>query len=181
MDPLPAPRRVLTAIDADGQSYIAEDGPSPAEFVLPGSTYRSTNIWRTHAAPSDIATPDDVADHRGVLPPAGGTVIRVIDMPPIGDATPEQRAAMVKAVFDALYPDAQHQEGSDRSAGMHTTDTIDYAIVLSGEVVAVMDRDETTLHAGAILIQRGTAHSWENRSDSMCRIVFVLIAARRSS
>ena len=56
---------------------------------------------------------------------------------------------MVKAVFDALYPDAKHQEGSDRSAGMHTTDTIDYAIVLQGEIVAVMDRDETTLRAGA--------------------------------
>ncbi|QDZ07229.1 cupin domain-containing protein [Sphingomonas panacisoli] len=179
MDLLPPPRRVLTAIDTEGQSYIAEDGPSPAEFVLPGSVYRSSNIWRTHAAPSDIAAPDDIFEHRGVLPPEHGTVIRVIDMPPIGDATPEQRAAMVKAVFDALYPDARHQEGNDRSAGMHTTDTIDYAIVLQGEVVAVMDRDETTLRAGDILIQRGTAHSWENRSATPCRIVFVLIAAKR--
>lgn len=179
MNPLPPPRRVLTAIDDDGLSYIVEDGPSPAEFVLPGSTYRSTNIWRTHAAPGDIAAPDDIAAHRGVLPPDRGTVIRVIDMPPIGDATPEQRAAMVKAVFDALYPDARHQEGSERSAGMHTTDTIDYAIVLQGEVVAVMDRDETVLRAGDILIQRGTAHSWENRGAAPCRVVFVLIAAKR--
>lgn len=179
MEPLPPPRRVLTAIDAEGQSYIAADGPSPADFVLPGSTYRSTNMWRTAAAPSDIAAADDIAQHRGVLPPEQGTVIRVIDMPPIGDATPEQRAAMVKAVFDALYPDGRHQEGSERSAGMHTTDTIDYAIVLQGEVVAVMDRDETALHAGDILIQRGTPHSWENRSDAICRIVFVLIAAKR--
>jgi len=55
--PLPPPRRVLTAIDAEGRSHIAEDGPSPAEFVLPGSTYRSTNMWRTHAAPGAIAAP----------------------------------------------------------------------------------------------------------------------------
>ena len=178
--PLPAPRRVLTAIDAEGQSYIAEDGSSPADFVLPGSTYRSTNMWRTHAAPGAIDAPDDIAEHRGVLPPSRGTVLRVIDFPPIGDATPEQRAAMVKAVFAALYPDADHHEGSARSASMHTTDTIDYAIVLEGEIVAVMDRDETVLRPGDILIQRGTPHGWENRSDHPARIAFVLIDAVRS-
>ena len=95
-------------------------------------------------------------------------------------ATPEQRAAMVKAVFAALYPDADHHEGSARSASMHTTDTIDYAIVLEGEIVAVMDRDETLLRAGDILIQRGTAHGWENRSDGIARIAFILIDAVRS-
>jgi mannose-6-phosphate isomerase-like protein (cupin superfamily) len=179
--PLPAPRRVVTAIDADGRSYIAEDGASPAEFVLPGSTYRSTNMWRTHAAPGAIDAPDDIAEHRGVLPPSSGTVLRVIDFPPIGDATPEQRAAMVKAVFAALYPDADHHEGSTRSASMHTTDTVDYAIVLQGEIVAVMDRDETILRAGDILIQRGTPHGWENRSDHLARIAFVLIDAVRSA
>jgi mannose-6-phosphate isomerase-like protein (cupin superfamily) len=178
--PLPAPRRVLTAIDGEGCSYIAEDGSSPADFVLPGSTYRSANMWRTHASPGAIDSPDDIVEHRGVLPPSRGTVLRVIDFPPIGDATPEQRAAMVKAVFAALYPDADHHEGSTRSASMHTTDTIDYAIVLEGEIVAVMDRDETVLRAGDILIQRGTPHGWENRSDHLTRIAFVLIDAVRS-
>ena len=179
--PLPAPRRVLTAIDAEGRSFIAEDGASPADFVLPGSTYRSANMWRTHAAPGAIDAPDDIIEHRGVLPPGRGTVLRVIDFPPIGDATPEQRAAMVKAVFAALYPDADHHQDSARSASMHTTDTIDYAIVLQGEIVAVMDRDETLLRAGDILIQRGTPHGWENRSDHPARIAFVLIDAVRSA
>jgi hypothetical protein len=179
MELLPTPRRVLTAIDPDGRSYIAEDGPSPAEFVLPGSTYRSTNMWRTAAAPSAIAAPDDITQHCGVLPPERGTVIRVIDFPPIGDARPEERAAMVKAAFAALYPDAVHHADSDRSPSMHTTATIDYAIVLQGEVVAVMDRDETVLNAGDILIQRGTPHGWDNRSDAMCRVAFVLIDAAR--
>ena len=178
-DALPPPRRVLTAIDAEGRSYIAEDGPSPADLVLPGTTYRSSNMWRTHAAPGSVAAPDDITEHKGVLPPQHGTVIRVIDFPPIGDATPEERAAMVKAVFAAIYPDADHHADSDRSASMHTTDTIDYAIVLSGEIVAVMDRDETVLKAGDILIQRGTAHGWDNRSDAICRIAFVLIDAER--
>ena len=62
---------------------------------------------------------------------------------------------------------------------MHTTDTIDYAIVLAGEIWAVMDRDETLMRTGDILIQRGTAHGWENRSDEMARIAFVLIDGTR--
>ncbi len=61
---------------------------------------------------------------------------------------------------------------------MHKTDTVDYAIVMSGEIVAVMDDGETLLKAGDVLIQRGTNHAWSNRSDAFCRIAFVLIDGR---
>ncbi|NJR78351.1 cupin domain-containing protein [Sphingomonas corticis] len=174
IEPLPPVRRVVTAIDADGRSFIAEAGPSPAGFALPGSPFRSDNIWRTHAAPAPVDAPDDIAAHRGVLPPAGGTVLRVIDFPPM-EGTREEQAALAAKVFALLYPDADHQVGSDRSAGMHTTDTVDYAIVLAGEIYAVMDQDEALLTAGDVLIQRGTAHSWENRSRRMARVAFVLV------
>jgi len=178
MEALPAARRVVTAIDEHGRSYIAEDGPSPATIGFPGGPYRNANFWRTHAMPSAIEAPDDIAGHKGVLPPRHGTVLRVIDFPPQAD-TPEERAAIARAVFAAIYPDAIHHADSGRSATMHTTDTIDYAIVLQGEIVAVMDRDETLLKAGDILIQRGTAHGWENRSGAMARVAFVLIDAQR--
>ena len=174
IEPLPPVRRVVTAIDADGRSFIAEAGPSPAGFALPGSPFRSDNIWRTHAAPAPVDAPDDIAAHRGVLPPAGGTLLRVIDFPPM-EGTREEQAALAAKVFALLYPDADHQAGSDRSAGMHTTDTVDYAIVLAGEIYAVMDQDEALLTAGDVLIQRGTAHSWENRSRRMARVAFVLV------
>ncbi len=174
IEPLPPVRRVVTAIDVDGRSFIAVAGPSPAGFALPGSPFRSDNIWRTHAAPAPVDAPDDIAAHRGVLPPAGGTVLRVIDFPPM-EGTREEQAALAAKVFALLYPDADHQAGSDRSAGMHTTDTVDYAIVLAGEIYAVMDQDEALLTAGDVLIQRGTAHSWENRSRRMARVAFVLV------
>lgn len=180
MDPLPPTRRIVTAIDADGRSFLAEDGVSPAEFTFPGTPFRSHNIWRTAAAPSPIEAADDIAQHRGVLPPPGGSVIRVIDIPP-ARGTAEEQAEGTRAIFAALYPDADHHAGSDRSAGMHTTDTVDYAILLQGELWAVMDRDETLMKPGDILIQRGTAHSWENRSDAMARIAFVLIDAARGT
>jgi uncharacterized cupin superfamily protein len=61
---------------------------------------------------------------------------------------------------------------------MHKTETVDYAIVLAGEITAVMDDGETVLKAGDILVQRGTNHGWANRSGKPCRIAFVLIDGR---
>lgn len=178
LPPLPQVRRVLTAIDGEGRSHIAADGPSPAAFALPGSPFRSDNIWCTGPAPAPIEATDTIAEHKGVLPPTGGTVLRVIDFPPQTGSRAEQ-AALAAQVFALLYPDADHHAGSERSAGMHTTDTVDYAIVLQGEIWAVMDRDETLLKAGDILIQRGTSHSWENRGAAMARVAFVLIDGTR--
>jgi uncharacterized cupin superfamily protein len=62
---------------------------------------------------------------------------------------------------------------------MHVTDTIDYAIVLQGELVAIMDEGETVMRAGDILIQRGTNHAWANRSGAIARIAFILVDGRR--
>ena len=58
-------------------------------------------------------------------------------------------------------------------------DTVDYAIMLSGELVSILDEDETILRAGDVLIQRGTNHAWANRSGEMARIAFVLIDGKR--
>ena len=71
---LPPIRRVLTGDDAQGQSSIVQDGPSPAVRLVPERPgYRVTNLWRTGAAPSDVAAPDSIAEHKGVQPPPGGT------------------------------------------------------------------------------------------------------------
>jgi quercetin dioxygenase-like cupin family protein len=72
----------------------------------------------------------------------------------------------------------QHDEAhSARHPGFHKTDTIDYALVLEGEVWAILDEAETLLKAGDVLIQRGTFHAWDNRSESVCRIAFILLDA----
>ena len=65
-----------------------------------------------------------------------------------------------------------------RHPGFHKTDTIDYAIVLSGEIYALMDEGEVLLKAGDVLIQRGTNHAWSNRTEQPCCIAFVLIDAK---
>jgi uncharacterized cupin superfamily protein len=78
-----------------------------------------------------------------------------------------------------MFPDARHNAGDARHPGMHVTDTVDYAILLQGELVAILEDGETVMRAGDILIQRGTNHAWANRSQTIARIVFVLIDGAR--
>lgn len=176
---LPPVRRIVTGTDRHGRSYIAEDGVSPATRTMaerPG--YRNNNIWRTVGSPAPLDAPDSVLEQRGVLPPAGGTILRVVDIPPEA-RDPEVRRRQSEAVFAQMFADARHDPRSQRHPGMHVTNTIDYAILLKGELVAIMDEGETVMHAGDILVQRGTNHAWANRSNEIARIAFVLVDAKR--
>ncbi|USG62575.1 cupin domain-containing protein [Sneathiella marina] len=171
-------RRVVTGHNDAGYSVIEEDGMSPATKTIEGRPdYAVTNIWRTGKSPADVHADDDILEHRGVTPPEMGTVIRAIDIPPeTGD--PEEFRKIVEKTFKTLYPDAEHAPSDTRHYGMHKTSTVDYAIIIEGELTAIMDEGETVLKAGDILIQRGTNHGWANRSDAMCRVVFILVDGR---
>jgi uncharacterized cupin superfamily protein len=86
---------------------------------------------------------------------------------------------MLDSTFGGIYRDAHHDRRLGVHPGMHRTETLDYAIVLEGEIYAVMDESETLLRAGDVLIQRGTNHAWANRSERTARIAFVLIDGTR--
>ncbi|RYY85210.1 MAG: cupin domain-containing protein [Comamonadaceae bacterium] len=174
-DTLPPIRRILTGDDADGRSSIVEDGASPAIRLVPERPgYRVTNLWRTGAAPAPVDAPDSIAEHKGVSPPPGGTVLRIIDIPP-EPKDPEALRRGLEATFGHLYKDAQHAPRPGEHPGMHRTATVDYAILLEGELVAIMDKDETVMRAGDVLVQRGTNHAWANRSGKPARIAFILV------
>ncbi len=176
IDPTKPVRRIVTGHDGEGRSIFVSDGPTPAVREVPERPgYRVSNVWTTLDSPVDIDQPDASVAHKGLLPPKRGTLLRVIDIPP----EPKDRAEferMARATFGKLYAGDIHQ---DPKAGphplMHTTKTVDYAVVLSGELHAVMDGGETLMRAGDVLIQRGTSHAWSNRSGKPARILFVLI------
>ncbi len=175
MQELPRVRRLVTEINAHGKSFIVEDGLAPAivsDAARPG--FRITNLWVTKETPASISAPDGSVQHKGLLPPKRGSVVRIIDMPP-EPKDPEERKRQFLATFNRLYPDGKHTGHGDAHPGMHVTETVDYAIILDGEIWAVMDEGETLMRAGDVLIQRGTNHAWANRSDRPCRICFVLI------
>ncbi len=115
--PLPPVRRIVTGIDANGRSFIAEDGVSPAMLTLAARPdYRNNNIWRTVGSPAPLDAADSVLEQRGVLPPQGGTVIRVIDIPP-EEKDPELRKRQTEAVFAAQFADAKHDSSHARHPG----------------------------------------------------------------
>jgi hypothetical protein len=164
---LPDIRRIVTGRRADGTSFIAEDAPATAvRTVAERPGYRAVNVWRTNAGP--------VEEHKGILPPKGGTILRIIDFPP-EPKDPVERRRRIQATFGGLFSDAAHDKRDGKHPGMHTTPTVDYAIVLEGEIWAVMDEGETLMRAGDVLVQRGTNHAWANRSSETARIAFVLI------
>lgn len=176
MSDLPPVRRVVTGHDARGRSTIASDGPPPAVHELPavpGTVFYE--IWSTDASPARI---DDGLDPTlGSLelpPPPRGSRIRIVDIPPdsVQNAVSEQDAAATFAALGAAQPqprpDAPHRL-------MHRTATVDYGIVLAGEVWLVLEDGETRLRPGDVVVQRGTNHAWSNRTNATARMAFVLL------
>jgi hypothetical protein len=109
----------------------------------------------------------------GIEPPSRGSVFRIVDFPPDKVFEGSDARKMMEEVGGGHALD----KGKARHALFHKTNTVDYAIVLEGEIWAVLDKGETLMLPGDVLIQRGTNHSWSNRTDQSCRIASILIDA----
>lgn len=127
-------------------------------------------VWHTTETPAVIDRRQLEADESRLVlaPPDGGVRIRVLDIPP------EAEGADMDAVFENVGATGAKIE-SDRHRSFHRTETIDFGLVLDGEIVLLMDEGEATVRPGDIVVQRGTNHGWVNRTDRSCRIAFVLI------
>jgi mannose-6-phosphate isomerase-like protein (cupin superfamily) len=184
MKPVPV-RRIVTGHDANGRAVIQQDGPVPRVQRIGGERGPLFHeIWNTRATPAPIDRDSGEPPEEGIqlAPPKNGTRIRVLDVPPddpeLEALTPEQIQAHFAEVGAAEAPFEAEQAGKRRHAFMHRTETIDYGIVLEGEITLIMDEGETVVRAGDIVIQRGTNHGWANRSGRNCRIAFILIDGR---
>ena len=168
-------RRVVTGHDARGRSVIVSDGPSPHVLTIPGRPdFGLTNLWVTDRAPASNAGSADAAARPVVLePPKSGAIFRIVEFPP--DQAPGGFDR--KAAFAAMGADHAMDPSTARHPGMHKTDTVDFALVVSGEIWALMDEGETLLRAGDTLVQRGTNHAWSNRSAAPCLVAFILVSA----
>ena len=175
---MPKPiRRVVTGHDAAGKSVFVRDGAAPHVYCRSPGSAVVTELWETRGAPADNHGRAEVTDHPFRLaPPQTGTVFRIIEYPPDKErlnALARERAAG----DDGSGHIAALDRGSPRHPGFHKTHSVDYAIVLSGEIHALMDEGEVLLKAGDVLIQRGTNHAWSNRTDAPATLAFVLIDA----
>jgi quercetin dioxygenase-like cupin family protein len=172
-------RRVVTGHDALGKAVVISDGPAPFVHVNPMSEdWYSTDIWRTNETPARIVPvePESTLGPRRQLPQKHGTVLRINQFPPEPEAVWEMDAEASRRVFAALGNEKAATFGKGgRHPLMHRTETVDYAIILSGEITLVLDDEDVALKAGDVVVQCGTNHAWSNRSDAPCTVAFVLI------
>ena len=169
-------RRVLTGHDAKGRSTFIADGIAPNMKEMPSFPGLAlTDLWETRGAPALNEGAADSADRPIRLePPKNGTIVRIVEFPP--DSSRPQ-SSDGSAGFKAIGAGhAQDKHSSDPM--MHKTSTVDYIIVLKGEIYAVMETGEKLLRAGDVLIQRGTNHSWSVRTAEPCIIAAVLVNAK---
>ena len=200
-------RRVVTGHNAAGRSIFIKDAAAPHVYNRgPGSAV-VTELWETRAMPADNRGDGEVTDHPFRLaPPKHGTVFRIIEYPPdkqrlaaleqqraiaddgsghgaalASEASGQRGNSIVRAPDTRPEPGssarAAFDRGSPRHPGFHKTSSVDYAIVLSGEIYALMDEGEVLLKAGDVLVQRGTNHAWSNRTDAPAYLAFVLVDA----
>jgi mannose-6-phosphate isomerase-like protein (cupin superfamily) len=172
-------RRVVTGHDKDGKAIVISDGPAPLVHVNPTDPeWYSTDIWRTGETPARIvsATSEPTLGPRRQMPDKRGTVLRINHFPPESETVRRMTPEDSRRAFAALGNEKAATFGrGGRHPLMHRTETIDYAIVLSGEITMVMDACDVVLKAGDVLIQCGTNHAWSNRSGSPAVVAFVLI------
>ena len=157
---------------------IAADGPLPTVVeiaAIPGTIFHE--VWSTERSPAQIDNGADPSIGPVKLPPPRrGTRIRFVDIPPDTEDFLREGANAMKEAFSAIgdVHASTVKPGSPHPL-MHRTETIDYGIVIAGEITLVLDTAETLLKEGDVVIQRGTNHAWANRSGKPCRMLFILV------
>jgi mannose-6-phosphate isomerase-like protein (cupin superfamily) len=169
---------VVTGKDSTGKAVALIDGPAPSVHRRPEGGLAITNLWVTDSTPADLANPEDTSSRKvGIPPPPSGTIFRVVEFAPEKEisADYDARLKMIQAI--GLTPEGPSRE-HPRDPAMHRTKTIDYAVIISGEIDMLLDDTEVHMKAGDVLVQRGTNHAWVNRSDAPCKVAFILVDAK---
>ena len=181
--PMTVIRRLVTGNDAQGRSTIVWDGPAPnANNAALASRTHNTNIWVWDGAPLALSGTTDEGDTPYEFPgPRGGGHVRVVETL----ACPEDYDPASDPDLHEVHEPKSRPSGRswDRggkniySAGMHKTQSVDYLIVISGEIWLVLDEEEVCLKAGDSCVQRGTLHAWSNRTEEPCLLAAILLDA----
>ena len=152
-------RRVVTGHDQTGKSVVLSDGPPPQHHAMHGAGVGADfiELWSAENAIPELGSIEgrEPNERKFTIMPASGHLLRILDVYPL--------------------------KAGGRRTPMHRTQTLDYVVVIEGELVLLLDDDEVTLKQGDVVVQRGTNHAWENRSDRLARAAFFHIAASFSA
>lgn len=167
-------RRIVTGHRADGRSTILMDAPAP-NLKRRKAGNASTLLWVTDESPAALSSGADRAERDiAVPPPRRGTVFRIAEFPPGMDAMAPDNETLLR---DFGIGDDVLRGHPPRDPAIHRTRSLDYVVVLEGEITLLLDETETTLRAGDVVVQQATNHAWVNRGDAICRLAMVFIDA----
>lgn len=172
-------RCVVTGRNPSGKSVIAKDAAIEPVILSLRPGFEFHNIWGSDAAPK-LPSDGTPPPHTRYFPPSGGFRFLFFTIPPNTDNLPEytDRAAAIGEFQEKLPGLAEVLE--PMNPGMHTTDTVDFDVVLSGEVYLELDDGvEVLLKAGDCVVQNGTRHGWRNRSSQNCVVAVAIVGAQR--
>ncbi|MFL2734663.1 MAG: cupin domain-containing protein [Gammaproteobacteria bacterium] len=167
-------RRIITGHNEDGRSIITLDGP-PARSIGEdvGGLFE---LWNTDG--KDIISSDnnDRADEEIILSPsAGGTKFRYFQINPLPEGMPDEVMQEMAAKAFENVGAAHHRIDTTKHPAMHKTETIDYIILLKGNVTLILDEEEVKLQPFDVVVQRGTNHAWINNGNEPALLIAVLI------
>lgn len=164
-------RRVVTALDANNKSVALFNAMVPLK--LGGAGEGVATIWVTQKSPADFSWNDDRSTERkGFSPVRGGTQFLIIDFPPVG---PEVDKLPMDTMMKVVGADAPQRGMPPSNPLMHRTRTVDYAVIMQGEIDMMLDTGPVHLKAGDVVVQQATNHAWLNRGKEPCRIAFVMM------
>jgi mannose-6-phosphate isomerase-like protein (cupin superfamily) len=169
-------RRVVTGLDANDKAIALFDSVLP---LAPGKSGNpATNLWITDSSPPGFSSKEDNATKPiGLTPPDNGTVIRVVEFPPLSS---DAEAKMDPNLMMKVVGDHAPTRGLPvKHPLMHRTRTVDYAIIMSGEMDMMLDDAMVHVKAGDVVIQQATNHAWFNRGAEPCRVIFVLMDSKQ--
>jgi mannose-6-phosphate isomerase-like protein (cupin superfamily) len=174
----PPIHRVVTGHDALGKAVVASEGALPTVIevtAIPGTVFHE--VWSTQASPAPVGNEADPSLGALCLPPPKlGTRIRFVDIPPDTAEFLAQGAAKMNEAFTQIGDAAASTvQANSPHPLMHRTESVDYGVVIEGELTLVLDDSEVPLKPGSVVVQRGTNHAWANRSGKPCRMLFVLV------
>lgn len=177
----PPIHRVVTGHDSEGHATVSSNGPLPSVVeiaAIPGTVFHE--VWSTAATPAPIDNgPDPTTCALMLPPPPQGSRMRFVDIPPDTDEFLAHGAKRMKHAFSQIGDEtASTVKPTSPHPLMHRTESVDYGIVIEGEMTLVLDDSEVLLKPGSVVIQRGTNHAWANRSGKPCRMLFILLGGQ---
>src|SRR5215813_15280338 len=167
-------RRVVTGLDEMNRSVVLFDSRMPLESVAPGII--ATNFWITDSYPPSLSKQDPSGRRIGTAPPNNGTKFRVVEFAPLDAAT---EAKMPPEMIMKGITNAPAKGVAVSHPLMHRTRSLDYAVILSGEIDMMLDDTSVHLKPGDMIVQQATNHGWVNHGKEPCRILFVLMDSKQ--